>query len=167
MKVPTEAEMQAMRDCLELRGSSLWWKIQRSNRTDMTKPAGSKHNDGYQVIGLTVEKRDRVWLAHQIAYYLHHGTWPTQMIDHKDHDKQNNDPENLRLATASLNGQNTSARVNNKLGIKGVRKYQNGYRAGITIKRKAYQKLFPTLQEAIDYRKELEKTYHPWSPSVI
>lgn len=165
MKVPTEAEMQAFKDRLEIRGSSLWWKVKPTNNADMNKPAGAINEKGYQVIRLTVAKGERLWKAHRIAYFLHYGVWPTQMIDHKDQDKQNNDPENLRLATRSMNEQNTGVRKNNALGIKGVCKRRNGYDAQLKAGEETHRKWFPTLQEAIDHRKYLEEKFHPFAPS--
>lgn len=168
MKVPTEAEMRIMRDNLELRGSGVYWKNRFNYAIDLAKPAGTKNELGYLQIRITADKGQRRWYAHRIAYYLYHGIWPTQILDHKDQDKQNNDPGNLRLATLSLNQQNTPARANNKTGIKGVKFCNRDKRfvAFISINNKKINKNFATLQEAIDCRKQLEKTYHPWSPSV-
>ena len=165
MKVPTEAEMQAMKDRLEIRGSSLWWKVRGSTRIDMTKPAGRRNKVGYQQISLTVDQGDRLWLAHRVAYFLHHGTWPAVMLDHKDQDKQNNDPENLRLTTSALNRQNTAAHTDNALGVKGVRQYGKGYEAYLTVQGTQHSKKLPTLQQAIDHRRYLEETFHPFAPS--
>lgn len=159
--------MQAMKDRLEIRGSSLWWKVKPSNNVDIAKPAGRKSKRGYQQITLTVDQGERLWMAHRVTYFLHYGVWPTQILDHKDRDTLNNDPENLRLATASTNQQNTIAQVNNILGVKGVQKQNLRYIAHLTVNDITHRNYFPTLQEAIDYRKELEKTYHPWSPSVL
>lgn len=73
--------------------------------------------------------------VHRVAWCLTYGYWPDMHIDHKDGDGHNNRLSNLRLATATQNGQNKGARRDNKLGIKGVRetpygKYQARIRAG-------------------------------------
>lgn len=165
MKVPTEAEMQAMRERLEIRGSSLWWKVQPSN-VDMSKPAGYVDKDGYQIICLRLSGSRTLWFAHRVSYFLHHKIWPEGMLDHKDQDKQNNDPENLRLATASTNQQNTPAQINNALGIKGVCKTKSGYAAELVAAKIRYRKRFPTLEEAVAHRKYLEEKYHPFASSL-
>ena len=41
--------------------------------------------------------------AHHISWFLNHGEWPNMIIDHKDNDKTNNNPENLQLVTQRIN----------------------------------------------------------------
>jgi hypothetical protein len=139
--------------------------VKPSNNVDMTKPAGRRNKNGYAQLRLSVCGLSNFWQAHQIVYYLHYGTWPTQMLDHKDQDKQNNDPENLRLATSVLNQQNTPVQSNNKTGVKGVYRIGGVYRAQLWVQGRRHQKHFPTLEEAIAHRKYLEEKYHPFAPS--
>jgi hypothetical protein len=45
-------------------------------------------------------------LGHRVAWYLYHGEWPKDQIDHVDHDATNNKIKNLRAATQSENNMN-------------------------------------------------------------
>lgn len=44
--------------------------------------------------------------AHRLAWFLHHGEWPSEDLDHVNHERADNRIENLRLATNSQNAQN-------------------------------------------------------------
>jgi hypothetical protein len=57
---------------------------------------------------------------HLLIWFLHHETWPTGQIDHRDRNKKNNRIENLRLATNSQNAQNQKCRSDSSTGVKGV-----------------------------------------------
>lgn len=41
----------------------------------------------------------RTFLAHRLAWFLHYGVWPKNVIDHIDHDPSNNRIDNLRDVT--------------------------------------------------------------------
>jgi len=46
----------------------------------------------------TVNFDGNIWYVHRIIYFLHYGYWPDrQYVDHKDGNKSNNNPSNLRL----------------------------------------------------------------------
>ena len=83
--------------------------------------AGSydKQSDCYKV-GLNGEK----YLVHRIVYCLLNGSIPDDLeVDHKDGNRLNNSPCNLRLVTSKLNARNSKFRSNNTSGIHGVGKY--------------------------------------------
>ena len=97
------------------------------------KPGGVRTGDsaenripaGYRQI---VIKRRRV-LAHRLAWFITHGAWPTEYIDHIDGDRANNRISNLRQAT---NSQNTFAQKKTKRGdFRGIRPVGNRWRAQI------------------------------------
>lgn len=58
--------------------------------------------------------------AHQIAWAVYYGRWPTSKIDHRDGDVSNNRILNLRLASNEGNARNTNINVRNQSGFKGV-----------------------------------------------
>lgn len=79
--------------------------------------AGTTNSRGYRVVTYMGKKL----LAHRLAWAISYGYWPVKDIDHIDRDKLNNRLTNLRLASDSENQFNSSLRVDNKSGHKGVR----------------------------------------------
>ena len=93
----------------------------------------------------------RLHEVHLLIWRLHYG--PVQdglVVDHIDGDPWNNRLSNLRLATVSQNGQNSS-RAPNKVGIRGVTKerHYNKFKATIYADGKRHHLgLFGTPEEA-------------------
>ena len=97
--------------------SGLIWKKLTSNRAKLNSVAGSHNGNGYWVIRFLNKK----YYAHRIVYYMYYKQDPGDYdIDHIDHNKCNNDPLNLRLATRSQNMANTPLKVTNVNGLKGI-----------------------------------------------
>jgi hypothetical protein len=70
--------------------------------------------------------------AHRIIWrLLNHGLVP-DIIDHRDLDRLNNRPDNIRPATHSQNEANRKLRRNNTSGYKGV--YKHGNKFGVKIR---------------------------------
>ena len=44
--------------------------------------------------------------CHQVAWFLHHGEWPAQIVDHVNGVRTDNSINNLRLLNARQNAQN-------------------------------------------------------------
>ena len=90
-----------------------------------------------------------VYLHHAI-YIFHHGYLPNR-IDHKDNNSLNNNIENLRACTQSLNIANSNKRKTNTSGYKGVsfRSDTKKWQAALT---KNYKKIslgcYETAEEA-------------------
>jgi hypothetical protein len=79
-------------------------------------------------------------------------------VDHINRDRKDNRLENLRWTTYSENGQNVDKRKDNKSGHKNIsydKRYQ-GYRYVKNINGVIKQKYFKTLEEAIEYKKNIE-----------
>ena len=49
-------------------------------------------------------------LAHHVVFALHYGRWPTAGVDHRDGDRSNNRPDNLREASQRQNCRNQRAK---------------------------------------------------------
>ncbi len=112
--------MNDYNEVFEYRDGELFWKIKPSGVTNKGDKAGSMHKDGY----LHVQYKGRKRLNHRVIYEMFHGPIPNGMqIDHIDHDRTNNQIENLRTATNSQNHQNRE----NALGFSYVKEstYKN------------------------------------------
>lgn len=125
---------------------------------DLFKPTGelcSKVPDGRGYLQVMYQgERNK---QHRIIHYLATGEWPEQ-VDHKDRDKENNRPDNLRSADNSLNQHNKGMQKNNTTGHKGVLYRSTGipWVAAISIRGKRMSKRFDTKDEAIAQRKQWE-----------
>lgn len=91
--------------------------VARGSRTDIEGTvAGQCHNQGY--VAVTIDYKQ--YLAHRLAWFYVHGTWPEHEIDHINRDRSDNRIENLRESSRSQNMANTGLYSNNKSGFRGV-----------------------------------------------
>ena len=103
-----------MKDIFELNSSSpsyLSWK--RSGKHCL-----SQKTDGYYVVNL----HNKQHFSHRIVYCLYHRVdLIGGMIDHINRNKQDNYPENLRIANYAINNLNRTPSKNTNSGIVGVK----------------------------------------------
>jgi HNH endonuclease/AP2 domain len=92
------------------------WRVRTSQRARIGEEAGTITNHGYRV--LTIDSKR--YLAHLVAWFYCHETWPTTLVDHRDNNKSNNALSNLRLANKHLNAANSRGHKDSKTGVKGV-----------------------------------------------
>jgi len=109
--------------------------------SDRTRLAGCVSGSGYRYI--TVNEKS--YLAQRLAFLYMLGHWPRRHVDHRDRNRDNNAWKNMREATRRDNCGNQVARVNNKLGVKGVHRVRNRYRAVVAGK---HLGTFATIEEA-------------------
>jgi len=95
------------------------------------KEVGYKHHSGYIVVKLN----GCAYQAHQLIWYIVHGTWPEKWIDHKNGNPADNRLDNLRLSEPSDNSANKKRHKNNKSGYKGVHLHTQYNRWKAQIKR--------------------------------
>lgn len=149
--LPSQKKLQEL---FYYKDGELYWKERIYHNIDLSKPAGYIDNQRYRVIRI----KGKLYQAHRLVWKYHYGKDPKEFIDHIDGNKSNNNMENLREATRQQNSYNRGPQKNNKLGIKGVRKYGNKYRATIIINGKnKHLGMFNTIEEARLAREEAEK----------
>jgi hypothetical protein len=121
-----------------------------------------------QVCGKTyirIKVKGKAYGAHNIAWLLTTGSWPTQLLDHKDGNGTNNKWDNLRDVSAEQNQRNRRLNSNNRSGVSGVIQ-RSPTRWEVQIKgdnKLKYIGSYPTLEEAKIARQRAEEQYgyHP------
>jgi len=111
------------------------WRTRPAKCIHVGDVAGAKDKRGYITIGI----RGKVYKAHRLAWLHTHGEWPSDLMDHMDGNKSNNRLSNLRVTDASGNTENIrKPNRRNKSGFLGVIRFQNKWRASITIRKKTH-----------------------------
>jgi hypothetical protein len=121
--------------------TGFFWHRTVKDDSERTRRAGAIAGGGYRYIKIN----HKSYLAQRLAFLYMIGRWPSRHVDHRDRDRDNNAWRNLREATRRQNSGNQAARVNNKLGVKGVHRVRNGYRAVVARK---HLGTFATIEEA-------------------
>lgn len=140
----------------------LRWRIRRG-RIAAGSLAEGADRDGYRTIYIDYRR----YFSHRVRHLMKYGEWPKGMIDHKDGDPKNNDPENLRVVTSSVNSQNRRrARSNTSVGMLGVSTSRHTpnrpYRATIVIDgHQKYLGCYPTPEAAHEAYVAAKRIYHP------
>ena len=99
--------------------------------------------------------------GHRLAWFMTHGSWPENEVDHVNGDKTDNRIENLRKATRSENMRNCGMKRNNTSGFKGCRLREKGWQARITLQGKQHHLgFFKTAAEASAAYEEAAKKLH-------
>ena len=88
----------------------------RAGRARAGSVPGAKDRLGYVQISL----KNKLWMAHRLAWLIVHGQWPPSRIDHINGQRDDNRIDNLRLANASQNMWNRKAQA-------GTSKYKGVY----------------------------------------
>jgi hypothetical protein len=104
---------------LRVDGADLLWRVTRG-KARAGQRAGRQDKQGYIVL----QYRGVDLQAHRVVWLLTHGEWPSTMLDHRDGERANNSPDNLRPATNSQNQANRKA--SSATGFKGVTMHETG-----------------------------------------
>lgn len=100
-----------------------WKKVWGAkNQINIGDESGTLHHKGYYITGFN----GKLYLNHRIVYFLHHG-YCSDILDHLDCIRSNNNINNLREATAENNQQNAKLSKRNNTGIKGLSIAKNKY----------------------------------------
>lgn len=136
-----------------------YWRYS-GTRTRAGDRAGYLQSNGYRVVRFS----GRLWKEHRVIWIMHNGPIPEGLeIDHRDEVKDNNQIDNLRLATHGQNQANTSGYKNNTSGIKGVSWRKNQKKWVATIQLNGIQKClgaFETPEAAAEVYKTSAKALH-------
>lgn len=102
--------------------------------------------------------------AHRVAWFLTHGRWPAEQIDHINGDPGDNRLCNLREATNQQNLQNRRAHRDNKLGVKGVVAARGKFKAQLWNNgRFVLNRCYPTIEEAsAAYQAKAREVFGEW-----
>jgi hypothetical protein len=135
------------------------WKVDYNPRAMKGSIAGSPHPKlGH--IGIQINKRR--YLAHRLAWFYVHKEWPSNIIDHRDRNPQNNKIANLRDVDQSTNMLNANLRQDNSSGTPGVGYVSSKgmWRARIMINQKEkHLGMFLSKDDAIAARRRAEEYY--------
>lgn len=94
----------------------LFWKTNRG-RVKVGDRAGTSNGRGYIIIRVD----GKIYPAHRIAWFLKTGEWPVGVIDHINHNGEDNRWCNLRDVSQQENLFNKGLMGNNTSGITGIR----------------------------------------------
>jgi hypothetical protein len=122
------------------------------------KVLGSPKATGY----LTVQLGVKSYSLHRLAWLYRTGEFPVGVIDHLDHNKQNNAWYNLRETTQVDNCKNQQLAKSNSSGFTGVRWNikKKRWTAAIKVKRKnIHLGSFDSFEDAVIARQEANEEY--------
>lgn len=131
--------------------------IESRGRLLAGKEAGSVTKVGYREI----TAHGTQYLAHRLAWFYVHGSWPQFFIDHINGTKDDNRIANLRDVERFSNFQNTPAlSENSATGVRGVSFHRGIFKAEIRVNNvRRYLGVFTTLEDAskayLDAKREM------------
>jgi hypothetical protein len=136
------------------------WNKAKGRHVNAGDVAGSVHKSGYRRIGIC----GALVYAHRLAWLMHYGEEPADMIDHLNGNRDDNRIANLRDANAMINSQNSPRRKPNRSsGLVGVFADANEatWSVQITFMGKAVRTgSFATIEEAHERYLELKRRLH-------
>lgn len=137
----------------------LRWRISFGCWARKGQESGSANRiNGYRFVGYGTKH----YAEHRVVYLMQHGQWPNNQIDHKDGNRDNNTPDNLRDVNRTENAKNKRLSARNTSGHPGVRLYKANGKWRAQIKADGYNKslgYFFTKEEAVAARKAAEQAY--------
>lgn len=121
-------------------------KIQRNDRTGGT---GSYDHYGYLILKI----KGKQFKAHRLAWFLHYGEMPKNVIDHINGIKDDNRISNLRDVKQRINILNREIKPNHITGAVGVYLDRtNGLKKKYAIRKNKKTYRFYTIEEAIKFK---------------
>ena len=140
-------------------------RIDRNPRAPKGSVAGYINTIGYTIIQIGGRKLH----AHRLAWLYMTGKWPAREIDHINRVRSDNRFANLRQATSTQNKHNTTDRVTNTSGHRGVtwHKHRQKWQAQISVAGvHRYLGLFDTVEEAVRAREAAVALFHNYAKTI-
>jgi hypothetical protein len=107
----------------------LYWRVHRGRAVPGDIAGRLSKKTGYREI--RIDRKE--YLAHRLVWLWEHGEWPKGGLDHRNTNRDDNRPSNLRLATAVQNNANRVVSRKSKSGLKGVYFTNNKWAAYIRV----------------------------------
>lgn len=134
MRFADETPIELLREYLDYNPKTgvMRWRKRRGSRALVGGVVGTpKGPNDYLVFQIN----GTLYRLHRVAWALHYGEWPSDEIDHRDLNRQNNRIKNLRPARRSSNSANGPGHLPGRL--KGTGTMPNGrWTAQIGVNRK-------------------------------
>jgi len=167
-KHETDEVAAIVRECFSYdaeSGDVIRIKANRSHHQFVGKSACFPIEDIWGMKYFKISVKNRQYMAHRICWLLHHGKWPSALIDHEDGDGRNNRISNLNEVDGQKNNMNMKKR-SSLSGHTGVRWHKQGKKWNARIHFNGKEiglGLFGNIDDAIAARKEAEVKYgfHP------
>ena len=156
---------ERLQELFEYKDGDLYWRVQNSNRIKSGDKVSPNRKEG-EVVQVGVDGTG--FKLHRLIYLYFNKDFDIHntkiQIDHIDVDRNNNNIENLRVATNKENNCNRKMQNNNTSGYKGVTHYPEGRKkcwlGYYKVDGKMYSKYFLTKEEAIEFSVNNRKHYH-------
>jgi hypothetical protein len=139
----TQATLKSLLNYDPLTGIFTWKNAGRGHQAnDEVRNSGTDYHQIF--IG------GKIYLAHRLAFLYMTGSFPSELVDHKNGNTHDNRWVNLRPATKAENLWNTPVTAKSKTGVKNVYLGKDGkYRVQVTANRVRYSiGTFTDLNEA-------------------
>ncbi len=134
----------------------LMWNVTTGHQTKGSM-AGTETTRSY----IAVQYKRIIYRKSRLVWLIVTGSWPEEEIDHINGNRADDRFSNLRECSRSQNQCNRSMHKTNKLGIKGVHKFGNNYRAQIKHLGVRFDLgMFNTIQAAKDAYDEAAARLH-------
>lgn len=121
IKPPTRQRLLELL-CFNPESGALYWAKTIGSRATAGGIAGSLTSQGYRVVRVDGE----LWRAHHLAWMLHHGDWPTNIVIHINGDKADNRIANLKIGTKREAHAHTRAAPITKHNVHDIFDYDDG-----------------------------------------
>lgn len=123
MQIPISVErVRELLHYCPITGEFLWKSYRNPQAIEGQRAGHISNTGGYLVIGID----NKVMQAHRLAWLHYFGAWPTEQIDHINHNKLDNRISNLREVSQRQNLHNKSKSKANSSGNTGVYKTNTG-----------------------------------------